>query len=109
MNWAYSKKNISRYYNNYNLLMKFWNTLIPDFIYTAEYEKIVSDKENEINKLLKFCALENDENCFNPHKNTKTPIKTASISQARESVYNSSINSNDKYSEHLKEMFENLD
>jgi tetratricopeptide (TPR) repeat protein len=109
MNWAYSQKNISRYYNNYNLLMKFWNTLVPDFIYTAEYEKIVSDKENEINRLLKFCALEHDENCFNPHKNIKTPIKTASISQARESVYNSSINSNDKYSEHLKEMFENLD
>ena len=65
-------------------------------------------KKNEIEKLLKFCELELDENCFNHHKNTKTPIKTVSISQAREPVYSSSVRSSDKYKDHLKEMFENL-
>jgi hypothetical protein len=49
-----------------------------------------------------------DENCFNHHNNTKTPIKTVSISQAREPVYSSSVRSSDKYKDHLKEMFENL-
>ena len=88
--------------------MKFWNSKIPEFIHTVEYEKIVSDKEEEIKKLLKFCELEWDDNCVNFHENTKTPIKTASISQAREPVYNSSVNSSDNYKEYLKEMFENL-
>jgi len=68
----------------------------------------VSDKENEINKLLKFCDLEWDDNCLNFYKNSKTPIKTVSISQAREPIYKSSVNSNDKYKDYLKEMFENL-
>ena len=108
LNWTYDQKDISNYYNNYNSLMKFWYSKIPEFIHTVEYEKIVSDKEEEIKKLLKFCELEWDDNCVNYHENTKTPIKTASISQAREPIYNSSVNSSDNYKEYLKEMFENL-
>ena len=108
LNWAFDQKDISNYYNNYNLLMKFWYSKIPEFIHTIEYEKLVSDKKNEIEKLLEFCELELDDNCFNHHKNTKTQIKTVSISQARQSVYSSSVRSSDKYKDHLKEMFENL-
>ena len=81
---------------------------IRDSIHTIEYEKLVSDKKNEIEKLLEFCELEWDDNCLNHHKNIKTPIKTVSISQARQSVYSSSVRSSDKYKDHLKEMFENL-
>ena len=108
LNWAFNQKDISNYYNNYNFLMKFWYSKIPEFIHTIEYEKLVSDKKNEIEKLLEFCELELDDNCFNHHKNTKTQIKTVSISQARQAVYSSSVRSSDKYKNHLKEMFENL-
>ena len=108
MNWAFDQKDISNYYNNYNLLMKFWHSKIPEFIHTVEYEKLVSDKKNEIEELLEFCELEWDDKCLNHHKNTKTPIKTVSISQARQPVYSSSVRSSDKYKDHLKEMFENL-
>jgi ribosomal protein L22 len=108
MNWSFNQKDISNFYNHHSSLMKFWYSKIPQSIHTVEYEKIVSDKENEIKKLLNFCELEWDDNCLNHHKNTKTPIKTASISQAREPVYSSSVHSSDKYKDHLKEMFENL-
>ena len=108
LNWSFNQKDISNFYNHHSSLMKFWYSKIPKSIHTVEYEKIVSDKENEIKKLLKFCELEWDNNCFNHHKNTKTPIKTVSISQAREPVYNSSVNSSDNYKEYLNEMFENL-
>ena len=108
MNWAFDQKDISDYHNNYNFLMKFWYSKIPEFIHTIEYEKLVSDKKNEIEKLLKFCELELDDNCFIHHKNTKTQIKTASISQARQAVYSSSVRSSDKYKDHLNKMFENL-
>ena len=108
LNWVFDQKDISNYYNNYNFLMKFWYSKIPEFIHTIEYEKLVSDKKSEIEKLLEFCELDLDDNCFNHHKNTKTQIKTVSISQARQSVYSSSVRSSDKYKDHLKEMFENL-
>jgi tetratricopeptide (TPR) repeat protein len=108
MNWAFNQKDISNYHNNYSSLMKFWYSKIPEFIHTVEYEKLVSDKKNEIEKLLEFCELEFDDNCFNHHKNSKTPIKTVSISQAREPVYSSSVHSSDNYQDYLKEMFDNL-
>ena len=108
MNWSYDQKDISNYYNNYHLLMKFWQTKIPEFIYTVDYEKLVSDKKNQIKKLLDFCELEWDDNCLNHHKNNKTPIRSVSVSQARQPIYNSSVNSGDNYKDHLKDMFENL-
>ena len=108
MNWSHDEKDISNYYNNHNYIMNFWLSKIPDLIYIMKYEKIVSDRENEIKKILKFCDLEWDENCLSHHKNTKTSIKTASISQARQSVYSSSVNSHERYKPYLKEMFNNL-
>jgi len=108
MNWAFNQKDISNFYNNYNSLMNFWHSKIPEFIHTVEYEKLVSDQENEIRKLLNFCELEWDDNCLNFHKKSTTPIKTVSITQARQPIYKSSINSYDNYKEYLKEMFENL-
>ena len=108
MNWAYDQRDVSNYYNNYNSIMNFWYSKIPQFIHTVEYEKIVSDKKNEIKKLLKFCDLEWDDNCLSHHKNTKTPIRTVSIAQARQPVYSSSVNSGDNYKDYLKEMFDNL-
>ena len=108
MNWSFDQSDISNFYNHHTSLMNFWHSKIPESIHTVEYEKIVLDKKNETEKLLKFCELEWDDNCLNHHKNIKTPIKTASISQAREKVYNSSINSSDNYKDYLKEMFDNL-
>ena len=108
MNWAYDQRDVSNYYNNYNSIMNFWYSKIPQFIHTVEYEKIVSEKKNEIKKLLKFCDLEWDDNCLSHHKNTKTPIRTVSIAQARQPVYSSSVNSGDNYKDYLKEMFDNL-
>ena len=88
--------------------MSFWQFKMPEFIYNINYEKLVSDKSNEINKLLNFCELETDENCFNHNKNSKTPIKTVSITQAREEIYSSSIGSGKRYKKFLSDMFDNL-
>ena len=47
---------------------------------------------HEVEKLLKFCSLDWDENCLNHHKN-KRAIKTISFNQAREPIYKSSVKS----------------
>ena len=105
MLWAFDQTDIANYYNLHLNLMDFWQSKIKDFIYEIEYEKLVSNKEDEIKKLIKFCGLKWDPMCLNHHKNNKTPIKTVSISQARKPVYNSSVNSNENYENYLKEMF----
>ena len=109
MNWSNDQKDIANYYNLYSELMKFWKKKIPNFIYDLEYESLVKDKDTEIKKILEFCELDIDQKCFDHQKNSKTPIKTVSISQARQSIYNSSVNLNSKYDKYLKKMFNLLD
>ena len=71
--------------------MTFWNDQFIDEIYNLTYENLISNKEIEVKKLLKFCSLDWDENCLNPHKNKK-PVGTASLAQVRSPIYQSSIN-----------------
>ena len=109
MNWSYDQADVANYYKLYDNLMKFWKEKIPDFIYDVDYEKLVSDKEEEIKKMIKFCDLEWDPSCLSHHKNNKTPIQTVSVSQARKPIYKTSVNSNDNFKNHLQEMYKILD
>ena len=109
MKWAFDEENIANYYNLHLDLMNFWKIKLGDFIYEVNYEKLVSNKDEEIKNLIKFCELKWDPNCLNHHKNKKTPIKTVSISQARMPVYQSSVNSNTNYEKFLSKMFSLLD
>lgn len=105
MNWTNRQEDIANYYNLYSEIMNFWKSKIPNFIHDVKYESLVENKELEIKKILEFCNLSLNEKCFNHHESSKTPIKTVSISQARQPIYNSSVNLNSKYDEYLKKMF----
>jgi Flp pilus assembly protein TadD len=109
LNWCYDEKELVSYYNLYSDLMKFWKEKIPEFIYEANYENIVKNQEKESKKMIKFCELSWDPNCLNFYKNNKTPIKTASIVQARKPIYKSSLRLSDKYLNYFQESFNLLD
>ena len=108
MDWTYDQKDIAEYYNLYYDLMKFWNKKLPNDIYNANYERIVQNKEIEIKKLIEFCGLKWDSACLNHHKHIKTPISTVSVVQARKPIYSSSLNSNNKYSKYLNNLYSSL-
>ena len=95
------------YYNLYSDLMKFWNELIPDFIFNIKYEDLINNTGKETKKLLIFCDLKWEEKCLNFYEN-KRPIKTASDTQVRNKIYNSSINLWEKYEKHLNNYYEKL-
>ena len=105
MNWAFNQKDISNYHNNYSYLMKFWNSKIPG-IY-VEYEKLVSDKKNEIEKLLEFCELNWMIIVLIIIKILKRQLKQLAYPKPV-NLFISSVRSSDNYQDHLKEMFENL-
>ena len=98
--FAYNFTETIHYYNLYSDLMKHWNNLFPEFIYNIEYEKLINNSENEIKKLIKACDLNWDEACLNFDKN-KRPIRTASDTQARSKIYNSSLNTWKNYEKYL--------
>jgi len=105
MNWTNRQEDIAGYYNLYSEIMNFWKSKIPNFIHDVKYESLVENKDSEIKKILEFCNLNLDKKCFNHHDNSKTPIKTVSISQARQPIYNSSVNLNSNYDKYLEKMF----
>ncbi len=91
LGFCYNMEKLGNYFNMYKDLMTFWNDQFIDEIYNLTYENLISNKEIEVKKLLKFCSLDWDENCLNPHKNKK-PVGTASLAQVRSPIYQSSIN-----------------
>ena len=108
MNWTNKQEDIAEYYNLYSEIMSFWKKKIPDFIHDVEYEKLVENKEEEIKKILKFCDLDCDEKCLSPEKNSKTPIKTVSIAQARQPIYKTSVAAWESYSSYLEDLKNSL-
>jgi len=105
MNWSNKMEDIANYYNFYTEMMNFWKSKIPDFIYNVEYENLVQNKDTEIKNILNFCELKWDEKCLTPNKNSKTPIRTVSVSQARQPIYRSSVNSSGNFDKYLEKMY----
>ena len=100
LNFSYDQENLVEYYKLYSILMNFWKSKFPDAIFDVKYESLVSNNEEEIKKIIKFCDLSWEINCLKFHNN-KTPIKTMSTAQARKPIYKSSINIFDKYKKYL--------
>jgi hypothetical protein len=69
--------------------MDFWHQLFPDKIYDICYEDLTTNQEKETRKLLQYCELDWDENCFDFHKNQRS-VKTASSLQVRQKMYQGS-------------------
>lgn len=108
-NHAYTNdlKDIGRYYKSYQELMAYWGELFGDRIYEANYEKMVDDSEAEIGKLLQYCGLDEEAACFEFHKN-KRAVRTASVAQVRQPIYNDAKKASGPYEKHLKPLVEEL-
>lgn len=107
LNFTYSQENLVKYYNHYLDLMSFWKFKYQSSIFDVEYENLIKNNKDEIQKIISFCGLKWEENCLNFHKN-KNPIKTMSTAQARKPIYKSSLNTFEKYKEYLKVIEKNL-
>lgn len=72
-------------------LMDHWERLLPaDRLLTVRYEDFVADQKNQTRRLLDFCGLDWEEACLAFHK-TERAVKTASYSQVRRPIYQSSV------------------
>lgn len=88
--YAYDLAELGHYYLLYQQLMVHWNQVLPGRIYSLSYERVVSDTENEVRKLLDFCGLPFEEGCLSFFENDRAVI-TASTNQVRQPIYKSSV------------------
>lgn len=88
--FAYNLTTLGKFHNCYQKLMNHWHNLFPGEIYDIEYERLVSEPEIEIRKLINACSLNWQDNCLDFNK-SKGIVKTASASQVRQPIHKNSV------------------
>ena len=88
--YAYSLRDLGRYYRIFEQVLAFWRTRSPGGFYEVEYERLVADPEAEIRKLIAACGLDWQDQCLNSHQNQRR-VQTLSVFQVRQPIYNSSL------------------
>jgi hypothetical protein len=86
--------------------MAHWRKVLPpDRLIEVDYEALVSDPEPQARRLISACGLEWHEACLEPHRNTRK-IATASLWQARQPIYRTSVERWRRYEPWLGELRE---
>jgi tetratricopeptide (TPR) repeat protein len=99
--YSYDLSELGQYYRMYLELMDYWQDTLPGFIYDQNYEELVKSPKEQVQNLLRHCALPWDDDCLNFHQ-TRRRIGTASSAQVNRPIYHSSVNLWERYEKHLQ-------
>jgi tetratricopeptide (TPR) repeat protein len=97
MDFSFDREWIVHYYRRYARLMEHWRTVLPSSVLLEiNYEELVSAPDSVIRRMIDFCGLEWDDACLRPEQNQRT-IKTASVWQARQPIFRTSVSRWQRY------------
>jgi tetratricopeptide (TPR) repeat protein len=107
-NQTYDLAELGHYYVDYARLMNHWRQLLPAGAFLdVQYEAIVADPEAQARRLLDHCGLEWNAACLDFHKHQRS-IRTASVTQVRQPIYQSSVERWRHYEKHLGPLLDAL-
>jgi tetratricopeptide (TPR) repeat protein len=102
--YAWDRGDLVFAYRQYERLMEHWRRVLPpDHFTEVQYETLVAEREAETRRLVAFCGLEWDDACLAPERNERA-VTTASVWQARQPVYATSIERWRRYEPWLGEL-----
>jgi tetratricopeptide (TPR) repeat protein len=88
---SYDFGELGRYYLRYQALMDHWQRALPaGTILPVRYEDLVADVETHARRLIAFIGMPWDPACLAFHESSR-PVKTASVVQVRQPVYQTSV------------------
>ena len=87
--------------------MDHWQRVLPVRVLEVEYEETVADLEKVARRLVEWCGLEWEPDCLKFHEG-KRPVRTASVSQVRQPIYNRSVARWRHYEPSLRDLFDRL-
>ncbi len=90
MNFAYDLHELGRYYRDYVELMEYVDAVLPGRVYRLHYERLVTDTENEVRRLLEYCRLPFEPGCLRFYENRRV-AQTISSEQVRRPIYTSGM------------------
>lgn len=106
--YAYDLETLGEYFLRYRRLMKHWEDVLEMPIYNLSYERLISDQEQEIRKLIGFCGLEWNERCLEFHESRRL-VLTSSYDQVRRPIYSSSVGRWKHYERHIQPLIRILE
>jgi tetratricopeptide (TPR) repeat protein len=106
--WSASQDNIARHFAQYCRLMDHWRGVLPVPLLEIDYEDTVADLEGVARRLIAWCGLEWEPGCLDFHKSSR-PIRTASVTQVRQPIYNRSVARWRNYEASLGPLFARLE
>lgn len=108
LGYAFNLVKIAHQINDYHRMMSHWREVLPIPMFELTYEEMVADQEGMTRKLLEFVGVDWDDKVRDFHK-TERAVRTASVSQVRQPIYQTSKQKWRRYEQHLKPLLENLD
>jgi tetratricopeptide (TPR) repeat protein len=102
--WANDQNNIASRFGQYHRIMNHWRDVLPVPIHEVQYEQTVTDLESTARGLIAATGLPWEAACLDFHR-TERPIRTASVMQVRQPVYQRSVARWKNYEPALAELF----
>jgi tetratricopeptide (TPR) repeat protein len=90
LNFSNDLEDLGHAYCGYQRLMAHWHRMFPGQILDVHYEELVQDPETVSRNLLDYCGVQWQPQVLDFQK-LEQPVNTASLWQARQSIYQSSI------------------
>jgi tetratricopeptide (TPR) repeat protein len=86
-----NREDLVFYHGEYARLMRHWREVLPPGRFLeVDYEALTGDRESQTRRLISFCELDWHDACLQPERNARA-ITTASVWQARQPVYRTSV------------------
>ena len=107
--YTYSMDELGRYWRAHERLMAHWNKVLPPGrVLDVPYEGLVNGFETWSRRILAHCGLEWDPACLRFYESDR-PVRSASLTQVREPIYNRSIGRWAPFARHLEPLFAAMD
>jgi hypothetical protein len=105
--YAKSLETVADQYLGYLRLMDHWREVLDVTIHDSVYEELTQEPEPRVRAMLDHLGVPFHPACLEPHK-TKKSVNTASISQVRRPIYQSSRERWRNYEKHIGPLLERL-
>jgi tetratricopeptide (TPR) repeat protein len=105
--WANDTDYIAHRFHEYERLMAHWRRVLPAPLLEIDYEETVADLEGTARRLLTWCGLEWEPACLAFYQ-ARNPVRTASVTQVRQPIYQHSVARWKHYKRFLGSLFSQL-
>jgi len=102
--WASDPAHIATRCHEYRRAMDHWQQILPVPIHHVDYQETVTDLESVARRLLAACGMDWEPACLQFHR-TERPVRTASLAQVRQPVYQHSLARWKHYESSLADLF----